>query len=151
MNLQEIFFLVCTIGVSVVGTLLTFGEKFLPLWFIDSQIVSYGKLVRKERSKAERFAVPKAWFSHFYIFASSLGWGCLAMAVCVYFYDYQPHRYLLNYLDFFCGKDRTAKSKYCNVTTFLSSSNWNHLSFAVYLLAGISTDDIAMHAKAYRE
>lgn len=101
-----------TFVVVVLGTLMTLLEKYLPVAI--KQMFRYGKHAHKEKSDklVERIEIPKAWFSHFYVFAIFWSWASFILAVNVYFFGYQPHRYFFSYLDLSCGIDRKAESEY---------------------------------------
>lgn len=100
-----------TFVIVVLGTLMSLLEKYLPTAI--KQTFRYGKHANKEKSDklVEKIEIPKAWFSHFYVFAIFWSWGSFALACSVYLISYQPHRYLISYLDLSCGSDRSAESK----------------------------------------
>ena len=115
MNLINILFMQLTFVIVILGTLMNLIERYLPT--VIKQTFRYGKYAHKENSDklVEKIEIPKAWFSHFYVFAIFWSWGWLIITVSVYFYDYQPHQYLIiSYLDFSCGNDRKAESKRTN-------------------------------------
>lgn len=111
MNLINILFMQLTFVVVILGTLVTLIEKYLPTSI--RQMFRYGKHAHKESSDklVEKIELPKAWFSHFYVFAVFWSWIWFILAVSIYFFDHQPHQYLIAYLDLSCGSDRAAESK----------------------------------------
>lgn len=111
MNLINILFMQLTFVIVILGTLMTLLEQYLPTSI--KQMFRYGKHANKGKSDklVEKLELPKAWFSHFYVFAIIWSWSSFILAVNVYFFEYQPHRYLLNYLDLSCGTERNAESK----------------------------------------
>lgn len=111
MNLINILFLQLTIVIVVLGSMMTLIEDYLPTAI--RQTFRYGKYAHKAKSDklVELIEMPKSWFSHFYVFAIFWSWACTMLAVSVYFWEYQPHRYLIAYLDFSCGSDRREESK----------------------------------------
>lgn len=129
MNLINILFLQLTFVIVVLGTLMTLIEKYLPTAI--KQTFRYGKHANKEKSDklVEKIEIPKSWFSHFYVFAIFWSWGSFLLAISVYIFGNQPHRYLINYLDLSCGSDRNAESEkksrcwiFCNQTLFFVAS-----------------------------
>lgn len=115
MNLIDILFMQLTFVIVILGTLMSLIEKYLPTAI--RQTFRYGKHAHKEKSDklVEKIEIPKAWFSHFYVFAIVWSWGCFILATSVYFFGHQPHRYLISYLDLSCGNNRSAES---NLNTF---------------------------------
>lgn len=111
MNLINILFVQLTIAIVILGTLMNLLERYLPTAI--KQTFRYGKHAHKEKSDklVELIEIPKAWFSHFYVFAIIWSFIWLVMAINVYFFDYQLHKYLAAYLDLSCGSDRKAESK----------------------------------------
>lgn len=111
MNLINILFLQLTFVIVVLGTLMNLIENYLPTAI--KQMFRYGKHAHKETPDklVQLIEIPKAWFSHFYVFAIVWSWASLSLAVAVYFLSYQPHRYLIGYLDLSCGSDRKAESE----------------------------------------
>jgi 3-oxo-5-alpha-steroid 4-dehydrogenase 3 len=78
------------------------------------QMFRYGKhSLKGEQSDklVSKIEIPKAWFGHFYVFAFVWSWSAVTAAVAIYFFDYEPHEYLIKYLDFSCGDNRQAESE----------------------------------------
>jgi 3-oxo-5-alpha-steroid 4-dehydrogenase 3 / polyprenol reductase len=100
-----------TFVIVILGSLMTLIENHLPNSI--RQAFRYGKHASKEKSDklVELIELPKAWFSHFYVFAIFWSWASLLLAISVYFYQYQPGSYLIGYLDLSCGDDRKAESE----------------------------------------
>lgn len=111
MNLINILFVQLTVVIVILGTLMNLIEKYLPTSV--KQMFRYGKHASKEKSDklVEKIEIPKAWFSHFYVFAIVWSWGWLAVAVAVYFFGYELHPYVNAYLDLSCGSDRRPESE----------------------------------------
>ncbi|CRK88513.1 CLUMA_CG002207, isoform A [Clunio marinus] len=109
-NLINILFMQLTFVIVVLGTLMSLVEKYLPTAI--KQTFRYGKHAHKEKSDklVEKIEIPKAWFSHFYVFAVIWAWGALILVISVYFYGYQPCPYLINYLNLSCGDNRIAET-----------------------------------------
>ena len=99
-----------TFFVVILGSLINLVENYLPA--VIKQTFRYGKHANKGKSEklVELIEIPKSWFSHFYVFALFWSWGSLLSAVSVYFYQYQPHSYLIAFLDLSCGDNRSAES-----------------------------------------
>lgn len=113
MNLINLLFLQLTFVIVVLGTLMNSIEKYLPISI--KQMFRYGKHAYKGNQSdklVEKIEIPKAWFSHFYVFALIWSWSLTILAVSVYFFNYKPHLYFITYLDFSCGKDREAESRF---------------------------------------
>jgi 3-oxo-5-alpha-steroid 4-dehydrogenase 3 len=113
LNLINILFLQLTFVIVVLGSLMNLIEKYLPTSI--KQMFRYGKHALKgEKSDklVESIEIPKSWFSHFYNFALIWSWSMTILAISVYFYDYQPPKAFIAYLDFSCGKDRKVESKF---------------------------------------
>lgn len=110
-NLINILFMQLTFVIVILGTLISLIEKYLPAAI--KQTFRYGKHASKEKSDklVEKIEIPKAWFSHFYVFAIVWSWAWFVITVNVYFFGYELHPYIIKYLDFSCGSDRTAESK----------------------------------------
>lgn len=122
-----------TFVIVVLGTLMSLIEKYLPTAI--KQTFRYGKHASKDKSDklVELIEIPKSWFSHFYVFAIVWSWGSLIIAVSVYFFGHQIHRYLIIYLDVSCGYDRQAESKLkqINTSNMFFTSNFFLCSFTV--------------------
>lgn len=111
MNLINILFLQLTFVIVVLGSLMNLVEKYLPVAI--KQTFRYGKHASKEKSDklVEKIEIPKAWFSHFYVFAIGWSWLWFSLAVSIYFFDHQLSSFFVKFLDFSCGSDRRAESK----------------------------------------
>lgn len=112
MNLINILYLQLTFVIVVLGSLMNSIESHLPTAI--KQMFRYGKHSHKEKSDklVERIEIPKSWFSHFYVFAIVWSWASFVLAIKVYFSGYQPHPYLIAYLDLSCGNDRKVESEF---------------------------------------
>lgn len=119
MNLINLLFMQLTFVIVILGSLMTLIEKYLPTSV--RQMFRYGKHANKGESDklVEMIELPKAWFSHFYVFAIVWSWGSFILAVSVYFYEHQPHHLLVSYLDLSCGSDRAPESEFMNEITRL--------------------------------
>lgn len=152
MNLINILFMQLTFVIVILGTLMNLVEKYLPAFI--KQSFRYGKHAHKENPDklVEKIEIPKAWFSHFYVFAIFWSWISLMLAVGVYFFDYQPHSYIINFLDLSCGSDRSVESK--TIKSFDCpglTSILNHFSFIVNHTNSFRFDDSSMYKKIYRK
>ncbi|XP_030556806.1 polyprenol reductase [Drosophila novamexicana] len=102
-NLIQVIFIVFIVTIVLLGSLMTLVESHLPNCVRQS--FRYGKHSHKGETDAliSHLEVPKAWFSHFYIFA--FGWSLLAL----YFISSSiltqtaAPEYVLRFLDFMCG------------------------------------------------
>jgi 3-oxo-5-alpha-steroid 4-dehydrogenase 3 len=116
-NLIKFLFVQLTFVIVVLGTLMNLIEDYLPTSV--KQMFRYGKHAYKGKGSdklVEKIEIPKAWFSHFYIFAILWSWVAFVFAVSVYFFDYQPHAIILSYLDISCGTNRsTQRSEFFHV------------------------------------
>lgn len=121
LNLINILFMQLTFTIVILSVLVNLIEKYLPTSI--KQMFRYGKHAHKDDSHelVEKIEIPKAWFSHFYIFAIVWSWMWLVLAVRIYFFDNQPHSVLIAYLDLSCGKNRSVESKFMNL---IKKLNW---------------------------
>lgn len=150
MNLINILFVQLTIVIVVLGTLMNLLERYLPTAI--KQTFRYGKHAHKEKSDklVELIEIPKAWFSHFYVFAIIWSFIWLVMAINVYFFDYQLHKYLAAYLDLSCGSDRKAESKKITLLIIFIYLFF-YFSFSFFDTNSFGSDDTAVYPPLYRD
>lgn len=118
MNLINILFMQLTFVIVVLGALMNLLEKYLPTAI--KQTFRYGKHAHKDGSDklVERIELPKSWFSHFYVFAIFWSWVWFAMGVKVCLLGGQLPSWVISYLDFSCGNDRSAESNFYAILQF---------------------------------
>ncbi|ALC38902.1 CG7840 [Drosophila busckii] len=102
-NLIQVTFIVFIITIVLFGSLMTLVESHLPNCIRQS--FRYGKHSHKGQTDllVSYLEVPKAWFSHFYVFA--FGWSMLALYLitsCIWREQLAPEC-VLRFLDFMCG------------------------------------------------
>lgn len=102
-NLIQLVFIIFIITIVLLGSLMTLVESHLPNSIRQS--FRYGKHSHKGETDAlvNRLEVPKAWFSHFYIFAFL--WSLLALFLIstVILTQREAPEFVLRSLDFMCG------------------------------------------------
>lgn len=110
-NLLNVVFILFSFVIIVFGGLLSFIESRLPTFI--RQTFRYGK--HKYEGKSNPFIaqleIPKAWFKHFYVFATWYSLGILAIVLRVYILQEPLPPFFINYLDFSCGAKRVATSE----------------------------------------
>ncbi|XP_034472939.1 polyprenol reductase [Drosophila innubila] len=102
-NVIQLIFIVFIVTIVILGSLMTLVEPHLPNSIRQS--FRYGKHSFKGESDAlvNHLEVPKAWFSHFYIFA--FGWSMLSLYFIISTIITQKvaPELVLRFLDFMCG------------------------------------------------
>lgn len=102
-NLTQLVFIIFIITIVLLGGLMTLVESHLPNSIRQS--FRYGKHSHKGETDAlvNRLEVPKAWFSHFYVFA--IAWSLLALFFIstVILNQREAPEFVLRSLDFLCG------------------------------------------------
>ncbi|XP_023166111.2 polyprenol reductase [Drosophila hydei] len=102
-NLIQVIFIVFIITIVLLGSLMTLVESHLPNSIRQS--FRYGKHSHKGDTDVlvSHLEVPKAWFSHFYVFA--FGWSLLALyliSAAIWSQETAPE-FVVRFLDFMCG------------------------------------------------
>lgn len=122
LNLIKLIFASFIAVIVVIGSLINWFEKYIPVIF--PQTFRYGKFAYQGKpSKLWVIEVPKSWFKHFYVFASVYSLYALYLAIDVYMYGGQPPAWFVSYLDFFCGTNRKAKGNFYEKTALLHLFN----------------------------
>ncbi|EDW04062.1 polyprenol reductase [Drosophila grimshawi] len=102
-NVIQLIFITFIITIVLLGSLMTLLESHLPNCLRQS--FRYGKHAHKGATDAivSHLEVPKAWFSHFYIFA--LAWSMLALYLIssAVWHQNGASEYVLRFLDLMCG------------------------------------------------
>lgn len=110
-NFLQVFFLMMTFSIVIMGSLVNWFEHRLPR--IISQTFRYGKFAYDGKpSKFKVIEVPKSWFKHFYVFSSLYSLYALYLVIDVYMYGAKPSPWLIKYLNLCCGSNRNTNSKY---------------------------------------
>lgn len=104
-------FSMMTFSIVIMGSLINWFEKRLPVFF--AQTFRYGKFAYDGKpSKIKVVEVPKSWFKHFYVFSSLYSLYALYWVIDVYLYGAKPSPWLIQYLNIFCGSNRSTESKF---------------------------------------
>ncbi|KAL0268146.1 UNVERIFIED_CONTAM: hypothetical protein PYX00_010200 [Menopon gallinae] len=119
LNLIKLIFASFVAVIVVIGSLINWFEKYLPV--ILPQTFRYGKFAYQGKpSKLWVIEVPKSWFKHFYVFASVYSLYALYLAIDVYMYGGKPPAWFVSYLDFFCGSNRKTEANRFSVLVVLT-------------------------------
>lgn len=120
-NLIQLVFIIFIITIVLLGSLMTLLESHLPNSIRQS--FRYGKHSHKgETDKlVNLLEVPKAWFSHFYIFA--LVWSLLALYLIssVILSQQEAPEFVLRFLDLMCGGSRHRQVRVDSNTALLGT------------------------------
>ncbi|KAH8263493.1 hypothetical protein KR044_009756, partial [Drosophila immigrans] len=121
LNLLQCIFIIFILTMVVLGSLMTLVESHLPNSIRQS--FRYGKHSHKGETDAliNHLEVPKAWFSHFYVFA--FGWSLLALYFIirgVISREIAPE-FVLRFLDLMCGGRQHRKVQVDSNTALLAS------------------------------
>lgn len=102
-NLTHLVFIIFTITIALLGSLINLIEEKLPAFLRQS--FRYGKHSHrgKEDKLVSKLEVPKSWFKHFYIFAFI--WAGLALSLVIkgFIYNATAPEWVLLFLDFVAG------------------------------------------------
>lgn len=120
-NLIQLVFIIFIITIVLLGSLMTLLESHLPNSIRQS--FRYGKHSHKgETDKlVNLLEVPKAWFSHFYIFA--LVWSLLALYLIssVILSQQEAPDFVLRFLDLMCGGSKHRQVRVDSNTALLGT------------------------------
>lgn len=115
LNILQINFLLLTLAIVILGSLVNSLEKYLPKFLVQS--FRYGKFALDSRYSTfvAHLEVPKRYFQHFYIFSSALS--SLAFYLCyrTYVLGHEVSPVIVSWLDLLGGARRQANTSATSV------------------------------------
>lgn len=105
LNILDIVFLGLASAVTFTGVLINNFEKHVPAFIIKG--FRYGSFAYKgsEANFLQLIEIPKSWYRHFYLFASTFGSVILVYIFLVYYLDYGVNKYVSLFLRIFLEQD----------------------------------------------
>ncbi|KAI5695612.1 hypothetical protein M8J75_000838 [Diaphorina citri] len=115
LNIIQATFLLLTLAIVIVGSLINSLEKHLPKCLIQS--FRYGKFALDIRHSTfvAHLEVPKRYFQHFYIFSSLLSTMAFYLCVKTYVLGYEVSPSVMSFLDLLGGSQRRATTSATSV------------------------------------